>query len=103
MSAFAVSPSAQLNGLQRRFNRNFNGTFTPGGCSSPYADLVMRRAFVLQLGPDSEPHERFEGWIEEVDTGRELRFRSTEDLLAFLTECFERAQERDDSADEHDS
>ncbi len=56
----------------------------------------MRRAFVLQLGPGSEPHKRFEGWIEEVDTGRELRFRSTEELLAFLDDCLALAQQRDD-------
>jgi hypothetical protein len=47
----------------------------------------MRCAFVLQLGPDSDPEQkRFNGWIEEVDTGRELRFRSTDELLVFLSE-----------------
>ena len=85
--------------IQQKFQRDFHAW----RLLTPYADFVMRRAFVLQLGPDSEPHERFEGWIEEVDTGRELRFRSTEELLAFLTECFERAQKRDDSVDERDS
>ena len=55
----------------------------------------MRWAFVLQLGSDTQPPQRqFEGWIEEVDTGRELRFRSTEELLAFLAQCFESAQRR---------
>jgi hypothetical protein len=50
----------------------------------------MRRAFVLQLSPETEPAKRhFEGYIEEVDTGRELRFRSSEELLAFLGECFD--------------
>ena len=52
----------------------------------------MRRAFVLQLGPATQPAtKQFEGCIEEVDTGRELRFHSTEELLAFLAECFEKA------------
>jgi hypothetical protein len=56
----------------------------------------MRRAFVLQLGPDTSPSEgRFVGLIEEVDTGRELRFRSTDELMAFLGECFDLAQRRD--------
>ena len=56
----------------------------------------MRRAFVLQLARGTDPAGRhFEGAIEEVDTGRELRFRSTEELLAFLAECFERAAQRD--------
>jgi hypothetical protein len=51
---------------------------------------VMRRAFVLQLGSGTQPAERhFEGGIEEVDTSRELRFRSTEELLSFLAECYE--------------
>jgi hypothetical protein len=55
----------------------------------------MRRAFVLQLGPGTEPAKRhFEGSIEEVDTGRELRFRSAEELLAFLGECFDVARHR---------
>ena len=39
----------------------------------------MREAFVLRLAPDSDPETRqFVGWIEEVDTARELRFTSTD-------------------------
>jgi hypothetical protein len=64
----------------------------------------MRGAFVLQLGCDTQPPRRhFVGQIEEVDTGQELRFRSTDELLAFLGKCFERAVHRDrqsDAADE---
>jgi hypothetical protein len=64
----------------------------------------MRGAFVVQLGSASEPMQRrFEGWIEEVDTGRELRFRSTEELLAFFGQCFERVRRCDESRDERDS
>jgi hypothetical protein len=45
----------------------------------------MRGAFVVQLGPESNPAQgRFEGWIEEVDTCIELRFRSAEELLKFM-------------------
>ena len=45
----------------------------------------MRGAFVVQLGPESNPAEgRFEGWVEEVDSCIELRFRSTEELLKFM-------------------
>jgi hypothetical protein len=29
------------------------------------------------------------GWIEEVDTGRELLFRTTEELLEFLGKCLD--------------
>jgi hypothetical protein len=53
----------------------------------------MHRPFVLRLGAGFEPSERkFSGWIEEVDTGIELHFHSTEELLAFLTRCIEREQ-----------
>jgi hypothetical protein len=53
----------------------------------------MRGAFVLKLASETQPlHGRFEGWVEEVDTGRELRFRSTDELLAFLGRCFREAQ-----------
>jgi hypothetical protein len=52
----------------------------------------MRQAFVLQLGPETESVRRkFVGWIEEVDTGRELRFRTTDELLQFLGMCFDEA------------
>ena len=47
----------------------------------------MRGAFVVQLGNSSEPDQnQFEGWVEEVDSGKQLRFRSTEELLQFLSE-----------------
>ena len=50
----------------------------------------MRGAFVVQLAPDSNPAEgRFEGWVEEVDSCIELRFRSTEELLKFMGLRFE--------------
>jgi hypothetical protein len=55
----------------------------------------MRGAFVLQLASGTQPSQRhFEGHIEEVDTGRELRFRSTEELLAFLAQCVTSVRER---------
>lgn len=57
---------------------------------------MMRGAFVLRLEPTKRTSEReFEGWIEEVDTGRELRFRSTVELLTFLAECAEARRNRD--------
>ena len=50
----------------------------------------MRQAFVLQLGSQTDVARRhFEGCIEEVDTGRELRFKSTDELLEFLGKCFD--------------
>jgi hypothetical protein len=50
----------------------------------------MRGAFVVQLGPETRPAEgQFEGWVEEVDSGTELRFGSGEELLKFLGQRFE--------------
>jgi hypothetical protein len=49
----------------------------------------MKGAFVVRLGLNTRPQQgRFEGWIEEVDSGTELRFHSTEDLMRFLGERF---------------
>ena len=45
---------------------------------------------MVRLGPKTRPSEgRFEGWVEEVDTGKELRFSSNHELLTFLGERFE--------------
>ena len=64
----------------------------------------MRQAFVLTLGHDTEVTRRqFVGSIEEVDTGRELRFRSTEELLEFLAQCFEDALQREATSEETSS
>jgi len=49
----------------------------------------MRGSFVLRLGPDTKPDQgKFEGWVGEVDSGQELRFHSTEELLKFLGQRF---------------
>jgi hypothetical protein len=72
----------------------------------------MRWAFVIQLASDSNPSQRhFAGRIEEVDSARELRFRSTDELLMFLGECFARSvhpgnpdnPDNPDDQDERDS
>ena len=60
----------------------------------------MRQAFVLQLGAETDTTRgHFAGCIEEVDTGRELRFRSTEELLEFLRTCFDETLRREPEAD----
>lgn len=52
----------------------------------------MRLAFVVRLGNDTQPAEGlFEGWVEEVDSSTEVRFRSTEELLKFLGRRFDLA------------
>ena len=45
---------------------------------------------MVRLGPKTKPSEgRFEGWVEEVDTGKDLRFRSRDELLKFLGKRFQ--------------
>ncbi len=59
----------------------------------------MRLAFVVRLGNDSRPAEGFfEGWVEEVDSCAERRFRSTEELLKFLGQRFDLAMASTDKA-----
>ena len=61
----------------------------------------MRQAYVLQLGSQTEAALRhFAGCIEEVDTRRDLRFKSTDELLAFLAEGFDRGQQRDEEPED---
>jgi hypothetical protein len=50
----------------------------------------MRGAFVVQLGPETRPTDgQFEGWVEEVDSCTQLRFRSSDELLKFLGARFD--------------
>jgi hypothetical protein len=61
----------------------------------------MKQAYVVKLGAETNPSKReFVGCVEEVDTGRELRFTSTEELLTFLAECFDRGKKEEADADE---
>jgi hypothetical protein len=61
----------------------------------------MRQAYVLQLGAETDTSRRqFAGCIEEVDTGRELRFKSTDELLVFLAECFDRSRKCEPEPDD---
>jgi len=62
---------------------------------------AMKQAYVLQLGSETDVARRhFVGRIEEVDTGRELRFKSTDELLAFLAERFDESRKRELELDE---
>ena len=47
----------------------------------------MRCAFVVRLEPRSGLPNELEGWVEEVDTGKELRFQSKSQLILFLQDC----------------
>jgi hypothetical protein len=51
----------------------------------PYAGLVMQGAFLVRFGAHrQQDHEELAGRVEEVDSGRSLRFRSGDELLEFL-------------------
>ena len=43
----------------------------------------MQGAYVVQLRMES-PEDRLSGRVEEIDTGRMVRFQSEEELLNFL-------------------
>jgi hypothetical protein len=64
----------------------------------------MRLAFVIRLGNDSRPATgHFEGWVEEVDSCVERRFRTTEELLAFLGRRFDLASGATESTEAEES
>ncbi len=45
----------------------------------------MKGAFVIRLGPGTNPSAGlFEGWVEAVDSGDELKFHSVDELLRFM-------------------
>ena len=47
----------------------------------------MRGAFVVRLRRETNPSTgHFEGSVEEVDSGKELKFQSSAELLKFLGE-----------------
>jgi len=60
--------------------------------------LETRKTFVLWVSQEPEaghqPSADLEGRLEEVDTGRELRFRSAEQLVGFLKECLKAEEKR---------
>jgi hypothetical protein len=63
----------------------------------------MRGAFVVRLGPQTDTERRrFEGSVEEVDTGKRLKFRSTEELLGFVAQSFEETLRREQKRNQPD-
>lgn len=49
----------------------------------------MRGAFVVQFRKASQGSAgQMEGWVEEVDTGKQRQFRSEDELMGFLRESF---------------
>ena len=54
----------------------------------------MTRAFVLRLSSDSNPAKgKFQGSVEEVDSGGEIRFHSLEEFIAFLQDCLAKSSD----------
>ena len=57
----------------------------------------MKRAFVLRLSPESRPSGgKFEGRVEEVDSGKSLKFGAIEEFLHFLQRCLDEQQTPED-------
>ena len=69
------------------FSTRFNG-------KKPYSELVMRGAFVVQLRKVTQGSQ-LEGVVEEVDTGKQARFLSESELIAFLREHFAQTRQSD--------
>lgn len=50
---------------------------------------------MVRLGPQTDPARgRFDGSVEEVDTGKRVKFQSAEELLQFLGQSFEETLRR---------
>ena len=59
--------------------------FHAGKSRNPYSGIVMRGAFVVKLRETTQ-YSQLEGWVEEVDTGKQTRFDSDHELIGFLRE-----------------
>ena len=56
----------------------------------------MRRAFVLRLTPEARPGEgTFQGRVEEVGSGRNVKFGTIEEFLDFLQQCLDHQETAD--------
>ena len=82
-------------------SRKRNDFFTPDSPAFRKLGLLMQGAYVVHLGASQkQSREELEGRIEEVDTGKSLRFHTGEELIEFLRERQEDAlteRERKDS------
>jgi hypothetical protein len=74
-------------------SRKRNGFFTRYFAAYHKLGLVMQGAYVVHLGaPGKQSRQELEGRIEEVDTGKSLRFHSGVELIEFLRERLEVAR-----------
>ena len=57
----------------------------------------MKRAFVLRLTPQARPvGGTFQGRVEEVDSGRNVKFGTIEEFLNFLQQSLDHPQSADE-------
>jgi hypothetical protein len=86
-------------GCSHRSGSKFHekNTITSRSCLRNGISLsAMKRAFVLRLGPEARPASgKFEGRVEEVDSGRSLKFGSAEEFLQFLQRCLDEPASKD--------
>ena len=54
----------------------------------------MRGAFLVQFRKLTQAGQ-LEGVVEEVDTGKQAKFLSENELIGFLRECFAETQQND--------
>ena len=91
-----------VGGVNPRRHRSHDEDFTgtPRNLHDPvyegsYSEIAVRGAFVVQLRTvGSGRTGNLDGSVEEVDSGKELRFHSADELLVFLRECFARSCQR---------
>jgi len=75
--------SCVRDAASRKLHGNYTGYFTLNQGGGGYSGFVMQGAYVVQLRMES-PEDKLSGRVEEVDTGRVVRFQSEEELLEFL-------------------
>jgi len=71
------------------------------GAGSPYSELVRQAAFIVQLW--TAEGSQFTGLVEDVDTGKQVKFLREQELLDFLRERFHpdaQSDERKEGTDE---
>ena len=76
------------------FHQTGTGASRLSGNKNPILTSEMKRAFVLKLDEGMNISQGMvSGYVEDVATGRELRFRSANQLLEFLEEVVKNANE----------
>src|SRR6266404_1072717 len=81
---YRLKDDPRFDGVSQ-ISRELHGFFTPYFWTYRKLNLVMQGAFVVCLGSQGEQsQEELEGRIEEVDSGKSLRFHSGEELIEFL-------------------